>query len=174
MGKTKLFSGLAIAVIIAGSVWLLSRNSAPIPAPQTATSDQNPAASGGTDALSQNNAPAASPADAAPQDTASLIPSLAPASADGSVKEFTVTAKNYSFTPSALTVKKGDTVKITLDNADGFHDFRIDEFNVATKKIKGGTQDSVQFVADKTGSFQYYCSVGNHRAMGMVGTLVVQ
>jgi uncharacterized cupredoxin-like copper-binding protein len=32
----------------------------------------------------------------------------------------------------------------------------------------------VQFVADKTGTFEFYCSVGNHRQMGMVGTLVVQ
>ncbi len=91
-----------------------------------------------------------------------------------SVKEFTVTGQNYSFTPSTLTVNKGDTVKITFKNADGFHDFRIDEFNVATNRISGGSEESVTFVADKTGTFEYYCSVANHRAMGMKGTLTVK
>lgn len=33
---------------------------------------------------------------------------------------------------------------------------------------------SVTFVADTLGTFEYYCSVGNHRAQGMVGNLVVE
>jgi plastocyanin len=177
MSKTKLFTGLAVAVIITGSIWFLSSNSSQTPAPQTANSDPNPLrsdiASNGTSAPSQNNTPT-TPEQPVSQDAASLIPSLTPAKSPGNVKEFIVTAQNFSFAPSTLTVQKGDTVKITLNNTEGFHDFRIDEFNVATKKISGGTQDSVQFVADKTGTFEYYCSVGNHRAMGMKGTLVVQ
>lgn len=89
-------------------------------------------------------------------------------------KEFTVTASNYSFAPNMITVKKGETVKINFVNSVGFHDLKIDEFKVATKKINGGATDSVTFVADKAGSFEFYCSVGSHRAMGMKGTLVVQ
>ena len=91
-----------------------------------------------------------------------------------SVKEFTVVGDNFSFAPSTMKVKKGDTVKITFKNNKGFHDFRIDEFNVATKQMGGGKQETVQFVATKTGSFEYYCSVGEHRAMGMKGTLIVE
>ncbi len=90
------------------------------------------------------------------------------------VREFAVAGSNYKFEPNTITVKKGDTVKITFTNAEGFHDFVLDEFNVKTKKIGLGGKDSVQFVADKTGSFQYYCSVGKHRAMGMWGTLKVK
>jgi plastocyanin len=92
----------------------------------------------------------------------------------GAVKEFTISGQNFSFTPSAITVKKGDKVKITFKNVNGFHNLMIDEFKVATKTIQGGTEESVEFVADKTGSFQYYCSVGTHRAMGMWGTLKVE
>ena len=33
---------------------------------------------------------------------------------------------------------------------------------------------SVTFIADQEGSFEYYCSVGNHREEGMVGTLIVE
>jgi plastocyanin len=90
------------------------------------------------------------------------------------VKTFTVTGQNFSFAPATLTVKKGDTVRIVFKNTSGFHDLKIDEFKVATKQIQGGQEETVEFIADKAGSFEYYCSVGNHRAMGMQGTLVVQ
>ncbi|MBY0539324.1 cupredoxin domain-containing protein [Patescibacteria group bacterium] len=90
----------------------------------------------------------------------------------GTVKEFTVDGKNFSFTPELVSVKKGDTVRIKFVNSQGFHDFVIDEFKVATPQIKEG-EAVVEFVADKAGSFEYYCSVGSHRAMGMKGTLQV-
>lgn len=90
------------------------------------------------------------------------------------VKEFTVIGKNFSFTPSAITVKKGDKVKITFENSAGFHDFVIDGYGVATKQTKSPTIEVVEFTADKIGSFEYYCSVGSHRAMGMKGILKVE
>jgi plastocyanin len=89
------------------------------------------------------------------------------------VKELTVEGNNFSFVPATLSVKKGDTVRITFKNTGGFHDLVIDEFDVATKQLQGGAEETVQFVAYKTGTFEYYCSVGSHRAMGMVGTLTV-
>ena len=44
----------------------------------------------------------------------------------------------------------------------------------ALEKINGGETDSIEFVADKVGTFEYYCSVGQHRSMGMVGKLTVE
>lgn len=93
---------------------------------------------------------------------------------DGQVKEFTVTGKNFSFSPSTITVNKGDKVKITFQNTEGMHDFRVDEFGAATKVFQSPGTEVIEFTADKTGSFEYYCSVGTHRAMGMKGTLVVK
>ena len=80
----------------------------------------------------------------------------------------------FWFDPKNITVQKGDTVKIIFTNTEGTHDLVIDEFNVATKKTNAGESDTVQFVADKMGTFEYYCSVGNHRQMGMVGKLIVK
>ncbi|MEK7588992.1 MAG: plastocyanin/azurin family copper-binding protein [Patescibacteria group bacterium] len=94
--------------------------------------------------------------------------------ATGAVKEFTVSGQNLSFSPSTLTVKKGDKVKITFQNSEGFHDWVVDEFGAATKQTKAPTTEVIEFVANKTGSFEYYCSVGQHRAMGMKGTLIVE
>ncbi len=89
------------------------------------------------------------------------------------VKEFTVSGTNFAFEPSTITVNKGDNVRIVFKNTQGFHDWKIDEFGAATKQTGAPTEEVLEFVADKAGTFEYYCSVGQHRAMGMKGTLVV-
>jgi len=90
------------------------------------------------------------------------------------VKEFFIFGKNFSFEPAMITVKKGDKVKIIFENTSGFHDFVIDEFGIATKQTNSPTTEILEFTADKTGSFEYYCSVGTHRAMGMKGIFKVE
>ena len=87
--------------------------------------------------------------------------------------EFTISATSFSFSPATLTVKKGDYVSITFVNDGGYHDFVLDEFNIRTPQLQSGQTALLGFPADKVGSFEYYCSVGNHRAMGMTGTLTV-
>ncbi|MDO8728430.1 MAG: plastocyanin/azurin family copper-binding protein [bacterium] len=90
------------------------------------------------------------------------------------IKEFSVDAAPFSFSPSTMTVNKGDTVRITLKNTKGTHDLKIDEFNATTRILNAGETQTITFLANKTGTFDYYCSVGNHRAMGMVGKLIVR
>lgn len=86
----------------------------------------------------------------------------------------TVQGGNFFFKPNEIHVKKGQKVTITFSNSGGIHDFVIDEFNVRTQPISGGQTATVSFTPDKTGSFEYYCSVANHRQMGMKGTLIVE
>lgn len=93
--------------------------------------------------------------------------------ATSQVKSFTVEGSSMKFVPATMTVKKGDTVKVTFKNVNGFHDFVIDEFKVKTKQFQSPGEEVVEFVVDKAGSFEYYCSVGKHREMGMKGTLTV-
>lgn len=90
------------------------------------------------------------------------------------VKEFTVEGNDFAFVPNSMTVQQGDTVRITFKNVEGFHDFVIDEFDVSTSQIGAGQTEVVEFVADQAGTFEYYCSVGQHRKMGMKGTLIVE
>lgn len=80
---------------------------------------------------------------------------------------------NYAYDVSTITVNEGDTVTINFESSDGFHDWVVDEFSAATEKVRPGTPTPVTFVADKAGTFEYYCSVGSHRAEGMVGNLIV-
>ena len=86
----------------------------------------------------------------------------------------TVEGSNFKFVPAEIKVKKGQKVVVMFKNVGGFHDFVVDEFKAKTKQIKNGEEDRVEFVADKVGSFEYYCSVGEHREMGMVGKLIVE
>lgn len=89
-------------------------------------------------------------------------------------KEFTLKASKYTFDIKEIKVKQGDTVKITLENTDGTHDWRLDEFNAQTKVLQTGEKETITFVADKKGTFEYYCSIGQHRAMGMKGNFIVE
>lgn len=92
------------------------------------------------------------------------------------VAVFDVSGVNYAFTPARLTVYQGDEVTVNFKSIQGFHDFVVDEFEGAvTPQVnpEDGTV-SVTFTADQVGEFEYYCSVGNHRQRGMVGTLVVE
>jgi cytochrome c oxidase subunit 2 len=90
------------------------------------------------------------------------------------VKEFTVIGKNYSFSPNTITVKKGDNVTITFTDDEGFHNLIIEGYNEKTQTIRAGNSSVITFTADKTGSFAFYCGVGDHREKGMVGTFIVQ
>ena len=90
-----------------------------------------------------------------------------------SINTIAVTGSNFKFDPSEIMVKKGDTVSIVFTNSDGMHDFVIDEFYARTKVLKEGESETIEFVADQAGKFEYYCSVGQHRQMGMVGNLIV-
>ena len=86
----------------------------------------------------------------------------------------TIEGSPFKFSPNVISAKVGDKVIVTFKNMEGAHDFKIDEFNVATKMTKSGETDTVEFTANRAGVFEYYCSVGEHRKMGMVGTLTVE
>ena len=93
---------------------------------------------------------------------------------DAGVQVVEVEGGAFYFKPNEIRVKQGDTVRIVFSNAGGQHDFTIDEFNVKTPLTQTGDTQEVEFVASQTGEFEFYCSVANHRAQGMVGTLIVE
>jgi plastocyanin len=162
-GMTKIIWILAAIIIVLVAIWKFAP---PAPTgPQVAISDEL----GGSAPATSTPVMATSTLSATSTPLATSTPAMAT-----STKAFTITGKNYSFDPKTITVKKGDLVKITLKNSGGTHDLKIDEFKVATAKLTNGQSATVEFTADKKGTFEYYCSVGNHRAMGMVGKLIVE
>ena len=89
-------------------------------------------------------------------------------------KVIEVKAGSFYFIPNEIRVKKGEAVKIVLSVQDSMHNFALDEFNVIMPVTRAGQTNEVSFTADKTGTFEYYCALANHRKMGQVGKLVVE
>ncbi len=92
----------------------------------------------------------------------------------GDLKEFTIEGSEFKFSPASITVNKGDEVKITFKNTGSAgHNFVISDLGVSTKIIPGGSTETVEFTADRSGTFSFYCSVPGHRAGGMEGHISI-
>ncbi|OJI09483.1 MAG: hypothetical protein COV08_00900 [Candidatus Vogelbacteria bacterium CG10_big_fil_rev_8_21_14_0_10_49_38] len=76
------------------------------------------------------------------------------------------------FSLKELTVNQGDTVRIKVNVKSGNHNFYLDEFNIASE-TPTGEETVIEFVADQSGEFVYYCNMPGHRAAGQWGTLKV-
>lgn len=89
-------------------------------------------------------------------------------------KTFDVTASQFEFSPSTITVSKGDTVVLNLTSEDVPHGFSLADFNISETLTPGKTKQ-VTFVADQVGTFSFSCSIvcgSGHSAMK--GSLIVQ
>lgn len=76
----------------------------------------------------------------------------------------------YAFSPSTLTVVEGDTVRLTLINAeDDVHSFVLPELVVPLPPQKVTT---ATWIARRAGIYDFVCSVPSHLPM-MHGQLVV-
>ncbi|ADE15173.1 nitrosocyanin [Nitrosococcus halophilus Nc 4] len=70
-----------------------------------------------------------------------------------------IRAFNVLNEPETLTVKKGTSVKITVENKSPISEgFSIDAFGVQ-EVIKAGETKTISFVADKAGAFTIWCQL---------------
>lgn len=83
-------------------------------------------------------------------------------------------ASNFTFEVSEVRAKVGEVLVVTVTNDQGVHDFVIDELGVSTGIIPEGESIEVAIPTDKPGIYEYYCSIGEHRKMGMKGTLIIE
>ena len=150
---------VVVAVVIGGAWWLMSKN--PVEAPSMEEEDHSATTPPSESTSTENNEP---PTVEIGGSGSVVVPVT---------KIFNVAASSFRFDPAEIRVKKGDTVRIVLKNSGGMHDWKLDEFKAATKVLQAGQSETIEFVASKAGTFEYYCSVGTHRQMGMVGKLIV-
>lgn len=102
-------------------------------------------------------------------------PGSADAPAPGAApRTFEIVASKFKFEPAVIEVAEGDRVALNVRSADGVHGIGIKEFKVKRRVPKGGAAVSVEFVADKAGTFRILCSeyCGNGHSR-MKATLVV-
>jgi heme/copper-type cytochrome/quinol oxidase subunit 2 len=92
----------------------------------------------------------------------------------GETKSFVITAKKFSFTPDQITVNRGDNVKLSLTSADVVHGFKLDGYGI-NKTLNPGETVTVEFIADKPGTFEFRCSIPcGEGHIVMKGTLAVK
>lgn len=155
-----LFVVIALAVI--GGVFLMNQSKTATPADQAA--QVSPSPEGVMVEVTQEAAP-----------TGETTPGADDAVSAGAEKSFDIEASSFKFSSTTITVNEGDKVTINLTTKNGMHDWVVDEFEGArTKVLSAGATDSITFTVDKAGTYEFYCSVGNHRQMGMVGKLIVK
>ncbi len=163
MKRTSIYLGLAILLILIVGAVILARpnstaNNALVPSP---TDEVSVAPS-----PSPSNSPSPTPVEN--EDMMSPSPSIE------DTINFRVEGEPYSFSPDIIRVKQGDRVRIEFISTQGLHDFVLDEFDVRTEQLSEGETETIEFVADTQGTYEFYCSVGNHRQLGMVGTFIVE
>lgn len=91
---------------------------------------------------------------------------------DAWVRTIDLKTGNFFFEPKVINAKPGEKLRIDFRGTEGTHTFVIDEANVK-QPIKDGS--GFEFTApEKAGSYAFYCDIGNHRKMGMEGTLIVK
>ena len=90
------------------------------------------------------------------------------------VRTVDVIASRFKFEPSIIPVAQGERIRLRLRSADRDHHFAIKAFRVKALIPKTGEAVTVDFVADRTGTFEFtcaeYCGTGHS---GMKGKLVV-
>lgn len=76
----------------------------------------------------------------------------------GETKEFTIEAFQFDFNPNKIEVNLGDRVIIKVTSTDVPHGFSIKEYGIK-EYLNLGSEVTVDFIADKKGTFTFYCSV---------------
>lgn len=161
-------------VVLGGGYYYFMGQTAPAPTEETATETTTETGMPVPEAGNEGTVEMEVSSSTTSTETGAPAATTTAATSAAAAKTFTIEGSKMKFVPATMKVKKGDTVKVTFKNVDGFHDFVIDEFKVKTKQFNSPGEEVVEFVADKAGTFEYYCSVGEHRKMGMKGTLTVE
>ena len=105
---------------------------------------------------------------------AAVAPATRLARADANPKVIEITAKTFKFTPSEITLKKGQPVILRLTSADRVHGFMSKPLKIDTD-IPADKSEDVAVTPDTAGDFtvicDHYCGTG-HGNMKMKVTVI--
>ncbi len=84
----------------------------------------------------------------------------------------TVAMAEYSFTPDAPTVGQGGSLDVVNDGQIP-HNLTVEGSDLATSDLEGGASEDLTVDLDP-GDYEIICSIADHAAQGMTGTLTVE
>jgi heme/copper-type cytochrome/quinol oxidase subunit 2 len=89
-------------------------------------------------------------------------------------REFTISARDFRFSPERVEVAQDDLVKLTIRSEDIAYSFTIDEYRVS-RRVPAGGSTTFEFRAERTGTFTFYSNLSSDEGHSrMRGTLVVR
>jgi heme/copper-type cytochrome/quinol oxidase subunit 2 len=90
-------------------------------------------------------------------------------------REFTISARDYHFSPDRIEVSQDDLVKLTVRSEDVAYGFTIDQYRVS-KRIPAGGMVSFEFRVDSgPGTYPFYSNMTSDPRHGqMKGQLIVR
>jgi plastocyanin len=83
-----------------------------------------------------------------------------------------VTMTEYSFDPSDPSVASGDSLDVVNDGEIP-HNLTVEGTDLATADLEGGGSEDLTVDLDP-GEYEFICSIADHAAQGMTGTLTVE
>ena len=90
------------------------------------------------------------------------------------IRVITAKAFRYNFDPNPIVVNQGERVKIVMTSTDVTHGFLLPDYKINTL-LPVGRPTTIEFVADKQGTFKFLCSVVCGSGHGsMKGKLIVR
>lgn len=151
-----------------GGTWANGTSTVPNAATVATSTTAAPLPSGGAGiAVPQQNATTVPAGVAAPVIVASGSPSGLT-----SYRSFNVTETSRAFTPATIIVNQGDTVHINLTAQGGAYDFTQPDMGLSLRLSAGQTK-VVQFDADTSGRFMFFCASCGGPSKGPVGYIEV-
>ncbi|HEX9804133.1 MAG TPA: cupredoxin domain-containing protein [Candidatus Dojkabacteria bacterium] len=90
--------------------------------------------------------------------------------------DYTIEMSDHKFSITEIKASPGDSITIELKGGQGIHDFVLDEFSVTSRLLSSGDSQiiTIDIPSNASGEYEFYCSVSNHRQLGMVGTLIIE
>ena len=95
---------------------------------------------------------------------AGLLLCTAPLGSQETPRKIEITASRFSYSPNAITLKKGEPVVLVLRSTDVTHGFQFTELNIKTE-IKKGKDTEIPITPTETGHFlakcAHFCGAGH-------------
>lgn len=86
-----------------------------------------------------------------------LLPIIVSASPKSSARRIDITVSKFTYSPSEITLKKGETVVLALTSTDVTHGLLVKDMGIKVELKKNQTQE-VTITPDKVGTFDGKCS----------------
>ena len=98
---------------------------------------------------------------------------LTACSSEPETKQVTLLAEDIVWSSDLIEAEAGQPIELTITNTGALdHDFVIEELDLDIL-LAPGQSETITFVVDEAGTYEYICNIPGHQDAGMVGNLVI-